>query len=109
MDNIKVELDVPDFVKFIEYLKDEIEKKAHMAANDAGYGGRHDDGGAVYMRNEISIYAMALNKEIPSKWKPYLVEFTFKNNLDKDPEYRDEYAEFLRLRDKFKEIPDERV
>ena len=109
MSNIKIELDVPDFIKFIEYLEVKIEKKAHEAENDAGYGGRHDDGGAGYMRNEIRTYVMALNKEIPSEWKTYLEEFTFKNKLEKDPEYRDEYAEFLRLSSKFKEAPNGRV
>jgi hypothetical protein len=97
----KINLDVIDFVNFIDYLKVEIEKDAAEAELNAGLGGHHHDGGARDMRNELNIYLMALNKEIPDQWKKHLKEFTFKTDLEKDPEYKDEYAEFLRLQEKF--------
>ena len=97
----RIELDVPDFIKFVDYLKVEVVKEADEVQLNADLGGRRDDGGAKYMRNEINVYVMALNKEIPDHWEKHLKEFSFKSELDKDPEYKDEYAEFLRLQEKF--------
>ena len=106
--NTKIKLEVPDYVKFIDFLQEAIEKRAVSAALDAGMGGHHHDGGSGLLRSKISFYMAGLNKEIPKEWADLLKDFSFNNQLDKDPEFRDDYAEFLRLKDKFKEIPDGR-
>jgi len=101
----KLDLDIPDFINFLSYLEEAIKKEAEQKKLDAGYNGEHHDGGASAMLYEFKIYMMGLNKEIPEHWVKHLDEFTFKNKLDKDPEYRDEYAEYLRLQSKFKDVP----
>lgn len=105
MDKLAVTLEVPEFVKFLDYLEEAVEKDATEAEYNAGMGGYHHDGGARAMRDSLAIYIMGLNKEIPKHWDKYLEEFKFKRKLEKDPEYQDDYAEFLRLKDKFKEVP----
>ena len=95
MDKLKIDLDVSDYCKFLIYLKKALKEKA-----------KEDTG--VKKILEISYYLMGLNKEIPKHWEKYLEEFKFKNKLKKDPEYRDEFAEYLRLQAKFKGTSNEK-
>jgi len=96
MSNLKIDLDVPDFVLFIDYLVNAVNFEADNCKEDCI---------ARYLRKEINTYIMALNKKKPDNWKKYLEEFKFKNKLEKDPKFKEEYGEYLRLKDKFKEVP----
>ena len=88
---LKIDLDVEEYFLFLEELKSAIELEA---SNLASYSGNSDDGGAVALRNEITSYFMALNKEIPLKWKKYLDDFKLKQRAKKDKKF----AEYLELK-----------
>jgi len=95
--SIKLTLDVPDYLKFLEFLKIEIDKEAAKVSEEAALGGNHHDGGASKMRYNLSVYTMGLNKEIPDEWGKYYDSFKEDIRVSKDPEY----AEFVRLKNKF--------
>ena len=74
-----------DIVKVMELVLED----AHNKAEDAGFGGRMDDGGASVMRSQVEFYRAGLNKTIPTEWNKY-VKMT-------DPEF----SEYIRLKQKF--------
>lgn len=80
------DVNLKDLYKYINNVADNKEL-------DAGMGGRHDDGGARILRQQISFYQMGRNGTIPSDWERYANEL--KN--EKDPEY----AKYLELKKKF--------
>lgn len=75
----------------VEKLMNLVLKAAESARMDAGYGGRHDDGGASHMEAQVRFYRLGQRNEIPDEWK------TFANQLDP------EYETFLRLKEKFRD------
>ena len=100
----EVELDVPDYLKFVENLVSKVLDESEEIKLNAGFSGRKDDGGARIIKNEILIYRAALDKKIPDKWFKYYEEFVFNLKLEEDPEYKDDYAEYLRLKSKFEGV-----
>lgn len=64
-------------------------KSAAKAREDAGYGGRHDDGGAKDIEDQVKFYNYGLARQIPPEWQE------FANQFDS------EYAEYQRLKKKF--------
>ena len=76
--------------EFLEFLR----RKATKLQDDAGYNGRHDDGGASHIRDMIDVYIAGMSQQLPENWKRYYEEF----QKEGDPEYQ----EYLRLKNKFK-------
>jgi hypothetical protein len=73
------------FDKVIELvLKDAIDKR-----NDAGYGGRMDDGGASRLEDQVKFFQYGLSCRLPTEWESYRKQL--------DPEY----LEYIRLKRKF--------
>lgn len=62
---------------------------AKKAREDAGYGGRHDDGGEGRMKDQVKFYNYGREGIIPPEWKEHEIKL--------DPEY----AEYQRLQQKF--------
>lgn len=73
----------------IEQLIAVILKAAAQAREDAGYGGRHDDGGASRLEDQVKFYNYGRAGAIPAEWKPYA------KHLDPD------YQKYLELKKKF--------
>lgn len=81
---------VVDIEKIMELVLEDATKKA----DDAGYGGRWDDGGASTLREQVEFYRCGMKGEIPTEWREYVKKI----KKISDPEY----AEYLRLKEKFK-------
>lgn len=64
-------------------------KDADNKAEDAGFGGRMDDGGASSLREQVAFYKAGMNNIIPKEWLKY------EEILDP------EYSEYIRLKNKF--------
>lgn len=81
--------------EFLNHLLD----LAYNKRISAGMSGSMGDGGASVIINEVAIYQAALKNSVPACWE---IEYN-KNFINQfDPEY----AEYLRLKDKFKnELP----
>jgi hypothetical protein len=62
---------------------------AKTAREDAGYGGRMDDGGASILEAQVKFFQHGLACRLPPEWEQY------KKLLDP------EYTEYLRLKRKF--------
>lgn len=62
---------------------------AKSARDDAGYGGRMDDGGAHVLESQVKFFQYGLSCSLPPEWDQY------KKLLDP------EYTEYLRLKRKF--------
>lgn len=77
----------------IEKVIDLVLKDAHNKEEDAGFGGRHDDGGASVMRSQVEFYRAGLNNSIPKEWNKYVKEYMTMT----DPEF----SEYIRLKQKF--------
>lgn len=77
----------------IEKLIELVLKDAHNKSEDAGFGGRMDDGGASVMRSQVEFYRAGLNKTIPTEWDKYVKKYL--------EIYDPEYSEYLRLKQKF--------
>lgn len=77
--------------QFIQFLRNKVQSNRE----DAGFNGRHDDGGARVLEDQIEVYKAGLKNIMPLVWQPYIVEFV----KSTDPEY----AEFKRLKAKFRE------
>ena len=73
----------------IKKIMDLILKDADKKAEDAGYSGRMDDGGASRLRDQVKFYQLGMNDQIPNDWKKYVKET--------DPEF----SEYIRLKNKF--------
>ena len=73
------------FDKIIPFVKAD----AHTKREDAGYGGRMDDGGASRLEDQIKFFQYGLSCSFPPEWEGYRKQL--------DPEY----IEFLRLKRKF--------
>jgi len=82
-----------DYFEFIEYLQNKVREEANLREkNDQVHG----SGGAL-LREKLDIYMNALNKEIPVEWVGYYENFSEIKKRERDPEY----AEFVRLKEKF--------
>ena len=68
---------------------------AEKRRNDAGYGGRMDDGGASALKEQVEYYLAGMNGEIPENWQKYVKEI----KILSDPEY----ANYIRLKQKFED------
>lgn len=79
----------PEFIAHIRTLADGAEQ-------DAGYGGRMDDGGARHSRELICAYEAGRDGKIPSFWIEELKSFEGKRD--------EEYQNYLRLKNKFKDV-----
>jgi hypothetical protein len=98
--------------KTLNEIKVKISKVANSKREDAGYGGRHDDGGASSLEDSLSMFLNGVKSatdayldkyiviqykvlsddteyEVPSQWEKYF--------LEDDKEYQD----YLRLKNKF--------
>jgi hypothetical protein len=64
-------------------------KSAVKAREDAGYGGRHDDGGARHIEEQVKFFNYGLARQMPPEWQD------FANQFDS------EYSEYQRLKKKF--------
>lgn len=62
---------------------------ASSKRNDAGYGGRMDDGGASRLEDQVKFFQYGLACKLPTEWEGY------KKLLDP------EYVEYVRLKRKF--------
>jgi len=78
-----------DIIKVMELIKLEATKKAE----DAGYQGSLNDGGASILRNQVNFYTAGMNGTIPEEWKKYVKE----SLKISDPEY----SEYIRLKEKY--------
>lgn len=70
-----------------------VRREAKRRGDNAGYGGRMDDGGQRAMEESIAMYEAGFSQEIPKEYQPYV------DNIikERDPEYLD----YLRLQKKF--------
>jgi hypothetical protein len=66
---------------------------ANKRREDAGYGGRVDDGGASLLETGVYFYKLGMEKRLPEEWESYFQQAT----NEADPEY----AEYTRLKKKF--------
>lgn len=71
---------------------------ANQRRMDAGYGGRWDDGGASALQDQVKFYNYGRNNQIPPEWEAYAQ----KAEIESDPEF----AEYQRLKTKFKNMGD---
>jgi hypothetical protein len=81
--------DKEEYTKHVNLLIKQVLLAAKKTRDDAGYSGRHDDGGASRMEAEVLFYKYGRNGTIPPEWKKYEVEL--------DPEYE----QYQRLKQKF--------
>lgn len=73
----------------IEKIIELVLKDADQRAEDAGFGGRMDDGGASRLRDQVAFYKAGMNNILPNEWLKYEEKL--------DPEY----SEYIRLKNKF--------
>jgi hypothetical protein len=79
-----------DFDKVINLILDDASERKRSA----GYDGKWDDNGATKLEEQVKFFRYGLAHVMPSEWKDY----STKAKVESDPEY----AEFLRLQEKFK-------
>lgn len=83
-------------VKLTNHIKDVVAKAAHQAREDAGYGGRHDDGGAGQKLNCLKYWLDGIEYAKTGKTEVYKTIATdFERSTDPD------YQTYLRLQEKF--------
>jgi len=92
----KIDLDVAEYVMFLESLNITLTQEAFAITEKTNYVD-FDYGATKKNKQDIDLYLMALNKEIPKRWKAYLDDFKLKMKAKKSKEY----AEYLRLKNKF--------
>lgn len=73
----------------IKKLTEIILKNAKRCEEDAGFGGRMDDGGAQRLRDQVKFFMYGYEMITPPEWKSYQVQL--------DPEYE----KYLELKKKF--------
>ena len=71
--SVKVNLEINEYFNFLEELKEKLDSNEETS-------------------KDAEIYFMALNKEIPVKWKKYLNAFKEKQ----DELHQDDFVEFLK-------------
>jgi len=69
--------------------------EARKVREDAGYGGRMDDGGASKLEDQVNYYRYGMTRTLPPDWGTFAEQV----EREEDPEY----AEYLRLQKKFGE------
>lgn len=79
-------IDIADVMELI--LKD-----AKNNAENAGYAGRQDDGGARELRAQVKFYRDGMNNVIPQEWFKYVEKI----KITSDPEF----SNYIRLKKKF--------
>lgn len=72
-------------------IASKVRMEAHNNKEDAGYGGRMDDGGSSAMLSSLKMYQDGFNQIVPEGWEKYIKEI----EQNKDPEYQ-EYLELQR-------------
>lgn len=83
-------------VKLINHIKDVVAKAAHQAREDAGYGGRHDDGGSGQKLERLKYWLDGIEYVKTGKTEVYKTIATdFERATDPD------YQTYLRLQKKF--------
>lgn len=83
-------------VKLVNHIKDVVAKAAHRAREDAGYGGRHDDGGASRSLERLKFWLDGIEYTKTGKTVVYKTIATdFERATDPD------YQTYLRLQEKF--------
>ena len=80
---------MPNHNPDIDRVIDLVHQDAKRMAENAGYSGAMNDGGASVLENQVRFYLMGRSGEMPDEWKQYA------NKLDP------EYAEWQRLQKKF--------
>lgn len=78
----------------VKHISKRVITRAAEKALDAGYSGAHHDGGARRLVSELKAWCRGLDGELPEEFREDCVTIT----KEEDPEY----AEYLRLREKFK-------
>jgi len=86
--------EVSDYFEFIKYLEKSVLEDAEKRETADTL---HHNNGGTRQRELLKIYMNALNKEIPVEWSTYFESFIDEKKKERDPEY----AEFIRLREKF--------
>lgn len=66
---------------------------AKSRREEAGFGGRWDDGGARSLEDQVKLYRYGQQNALPPEWKQYAEQA----QRQVDPEY----AEYVRLKGKF--------
>jgi hypothetical protein len=56
----------------VEQIMEFVLKGAKAAAEDAGYSGRWDDGGASRLEEQVRFYKMGQKGEVPEVWKQFI-------------------------------------
>ena len=79
--------------KVLDFAMVRFEAEAKAARDDAGYGGRMDDGGYRRMIGQLEAYAAGIRGEIPDFLQKHYDAIMREN----DPEY----ARYLELKTKF--------
>lgn len=87
-----------NYISDLNLLREAVRKSAKAARDDAGYGGRHDDGGASRMEEQLRYFEDGMTFAMTGKSQMYGVTLE-KLKRENDPEYK----EFLRLKEKFGE------
>lgn len=83
-------------VKLTKHIMDVVTKAAHQAREDAGYGGRHDDGGASQKLERLGCWLDGIKYAKTGKTEVYKTIVTdFERSIDP------EYETWLRLQEKF--------
>lgn len=83
-------------VKLTQHIMDVVTKAAHQAREDAGYGGRHDDGGASQKLERLGCWLDGIKYAKTGKTEVYKTIVTdFERSIDP------EYETWLRLQEKF--------
>lgn len=80
----------------IEKVMQLILADAHNARESAGYSGSWSDGGASVLEAQVQYYRYGMQGTIPPDWSKYARQA----EVAEDPEY----AEYLRLHAKFKDV-----
>lgn len=83
-------------MRIIEEIEKAVKESARQAREDAGYGGRHDDGGASHKMQLLEYWLDGISYAGTGKTKVYA---SLLKTLEKEQD--PEYAEFKRLKEKF--------
>lgn len=70
-----------------------LENQAKALADDAGYGGRMDDGGSGLLRLQMKFFEYGFDRQIPTEWEDLVGDIQNQN----DPEWE----EYQRLKARF--------
>lgn len=77
----------------IEQIMDFVLKGAENAREDAGYGGRWDDGGASRLEDQVKFYKMGMKNEIPKDWERFIPAPTSEQIRSENHPIQFEYCE----------------